>query len=150
MNWSQTLRNLILFTRIIQDNQDNDPKHKSYLSTSWLPYNCTKVINTPAQSPAINTVENLWVHVKKEVRKKSPTNKNEWKRFIKEDWKKYHQNITYSIHEKASASATLMLKVDTQYITCIHNWPLQLFSQDYWPCFSQNISTINLKNLHKS
>lgn len=31
--------------------QDNDPKHKSYLCRSWLLHNCTKVTDTPAQSP---------------------------------------------------------------------------------------------------
>ena len=28
--------------------QDNDSKHKSYLYKSWLLYNCTEVIDTPA------------------------------------------------------------------------------------------------------
>lgn len=68
--------------------QDNDPKHKSYLCKSWLLYNCTKVIDTPAQSPDINPIENLWVHLKKKVGKRSPTNKNELIRFIKEEWEK--------------------------------------------------------------
>lgn len=57
--------------------QDNDPKHKSYLSRSWLLYNCTKVIATPAESPHISPIENLWVHLKKNVLKRSPTNKND-------------------------------------------------------------------------
>ena len=54
--------------------ENNDLKHKSYLCMSWLLYNCTKVIITPAQSPDINPIENLWVHIKKKVRKisKSP------------------------------------------------------------------------------
>ena len=68
--------------------QDNDPKHKSYLCKSWLLYNCTKVIDTLAQSPDINPIENLWVHLKKKARKRSPTNKNELIRFIREEWKK--------------------------------------------------------------
>ena len=70
--------------------QNNDPKHKSYLCKAWLLYNCTKVIDTPAQSPDINPIENLWVHLKKKVsqRKRSPTNKNELIRFIKEEWEK--------------------------------------------------------------
>ena len=57
--------------------QDNDPKHKCYLCKSWLLYNCIKVIDTPAQSPDINPIENLWSHLKKKIGKRSPTNKNE-------------------------------------------------------------------------
>ena len=49
--------------------QDNDPKNKSYLCKSWLLYNFTKVIATPAQSPDINHIENLWVHLKKKIEK---------------------------------------------------------------------------------
>ena len=49
-------------------------------------YKCTKVIETPALSPDINPIENLWVHIKKKVGKWSPTNKNELIKFIKEEW----------------------------------------------------------------
>lgn len=68
--------------------QDNDSKHKSYLCKSRLLYNCSKVIDTPAQSPDINPIENLWVHLKQKVGKRSPTNKNELIKFIKEEWEK--------------------------------------------------------------
>ena len=59
------------------------PKHKSYLCKAWLLYNCTKVIDTPVQSPDINPIENLWVHLKEKLGKRSPTNKNELIRFTK-------------------------------------------------------------------
>ena len=45
-------------------------------------------IDTPAQSANINPIENLWVQIKKMVEKRSPTNKNEFIRFIKEEWEK--------------------------------------------------------------
>ena len=44
--------------------QNNDHEHKYYL---WLLYNYIKVIDTPAQSPDITPIENLWVHLKKKV-----------------------------------------------------------------------------------
>ena len=54
--------------------QDNDPKHKFYLCKSCLLYNCTKIIDTPAQSPDINPIDNLWVQLKKKVGKKKIAN----------------------------------------------------------------------------
>ena len=42
--------------------QDNHPTHKSYLCKSSLLYNCTKVIDTPAQNP---NIENIAIHLKK-------------------------------------------------------------------------------------
>ena len=91
INWSPALRNLVLLIQLIRINSITNTKHRS-----WLLYNCTKVIDTPVQSPDINPIEKLWVHLKKKVRKRSLTNKNEWIRFIKEDWwgKKCHQNMT--------------------------------------------------------
>ena len=50
--------------------QYNDPKDKFYLCKFWLPNNCTKVIDTPTQSPDINFIENLWLHLKENARKK--------------------------------------------------------------------------------
>ena len=69
--------------------QDNDPKHKSYLYKSQLlySYKCTKVIDTPAQSPDIKPIENLWVRLKEMEGKRSSLNINELIRFIKEEWK---------------------------------------------------------------
>ena len=48
-------------------------------------YDCTEVTDTPAQSPNINPIKNLWVHLKEKVGKRSPTNKNELINLIKEE-----------------------------------------------------------------
>ncbi|CAD7081779.1 unnamed protein product [Hermetia illucens] len=66
--------------------QDNDPKHKSFLCRSWALYNCAKVIDTPAYSPDLNPIENLWAHLKKRVARRSPKSKEQLKAFIQEEW----------------------------------------------------------------
>ena len=48
----------------------NNSKHRCYLCKSLLLYNCTKVIEAPAQSPDINPIENLWVYLKKKIGKR--------------------------------------------------------------------------------
>ena len=114
MSWSPALRNLVVLTRLIRINSiTNSIKtmivniNLIYVRPSYW-YNCTKVIDTPAQSSDINPIENLWVHLKKKVGNRSPTNKNELIRFIEKEWGKNTIRIwhpeAYSIHEKAYAN----------------------------------------------
>ena len=57
---------------------DNDPKHTSFRVRSWLLYNCPNVIKTPAQSPDLNVIENLWLTLKNKVNSVPISNKNEF------------------------------------------------------------------------
>ena len=36
----------------------------------WLPYNCSKVVDTPVQSSDLNHIENLWVYLKEKICKR--------------------------------------------------------------------------------
>ncbi|GBN29874.1 Transposable element Tc1 transposase [Araneus ventricosus] len=50
--------------------QDNDPKHNAHICRLWA------VIRTPAQSPDLNPIENIWDHLNNRIRKFKISSKN--------------------------------------------------------------------------
>jgi transposase len=67
--------------------QDNDPKHKSNKATSWFKDHKIQVMDWPAQSPDLNPIEHLWVHLKRQLAAYStpPSGINElWERTQRE------------------------------------------------------------------
>ncbi|GFX65961.1 paired domain-containing protein [Trichonephila clavipes] len=50
--------------------QDNDPKHNPIVTKTWLLYHDPRWLETPPQSPDLNPIENLWMHLDTEVPKK--------------------------------------------------------------------------------
>ena len=68
--------------------QDNDPKHKAQRIKIQLVYNCTKVLETPPQSPDLNVIENLWSHIKIAIKKHEISKKNQLKVVLREQWSK--------------------------------------------------------------
>ena len=67
--------------------QDNDPKHTSRVAKQFLDERHINWWKTPAESPDLNPIENLWHELKEYVRREvKPTVKEELIEGIKEFW----------------------------------------------------------------
>jgi len=57
--------------------QDNNPKHTSNSSKTWLQKKSWKILQWPSQSPDLNPIENLWWDLKEAVAAHKPKNTTE-------------------------------------------------------------------------
>ena len=59
--------------------QDNDPKHKSKRATDYIKANGVNWYCTPAESPDMNPIENLWHEMKEYIRREvKPQTTSRW------------------------------------------------------------------------
>lgn len=68
--------------------QDNDPKHTSRLVKNWLSREKIRVLDWPSQSPDLNPIENLWMQLEKQIRKRQITNREDLWVVLQEEWHK--------------------------------------------------------------
>ena len=69
--------------------QDNDPEHTANLTKEWL---TKKKINV-FQCPDLNTIENLWGTLKKQVHQRNPKNLAELKEICIDEWRKISPHV---------------------------------------------------------
>ena len=68
--------------------QDNDPKHVSGHTLQWMNKNNVKWWRTPAESPDLNPIENLWHELKEFIRREvKPKVKDELVQGVLDFWK---------------------------------------------------------------
>ena len=70
---------------ILQEN--NDPKHRSHLSTSWKAENGITTLDWPSQSPDANPKEDVWSVVKRKLAGRRAFTLKQLFRRIKEVWR---------------------------------------------------------------
>ena len=67
--------------------QDNDPKHTSHHTQHWMQENGVNWWRTPAESPDMNPIENLWHELKEFIRREvKPKTKDELVEGISNFW----------------------------------------------------------------
>jgi hypothetical protein len=83
--------------------QDNDPKHTSYMTEKWLSNHGVTVLDWPAQSPDLNPIEHLWHSLKLKLSKYETKAESigilwsrvekEWNSFSAEDCNRYIESM---------------------------------------------------------
>ena len=88
---------------------DNDPKHTSHYTKSWLHENYIHLLDWPPSSPDMNIIEHCWDAVDCVLRSQGvlPTNLEELWTMLQEEWEKlnveYIRNLYRSIPDRLQA-----------------------------------------------
>lgn len=92
--------------------QDNDPKHLSAMTRSWLIDHDIKVLKWPSCSPDLNIIENLWYYLKVRVSsvEDKPKNVDELKAVIKRIWEQIPLSYVQSLYDSISERLDQVIK----------------------------------------
>ena len=72
--------------------EDNDKKHTSPMPTKIRRKYKIDRLTWPSSSPDLNPIENLWAILKKLVAKRRPSNIDDLKRKLREEWQLLEEN----------------------------------------------------------
>lgn len=73
--------------------QDLAKPHTAMATQRWLQDHDIAVLDWVPNSPDLNPIEDLWLHLKKQVRKRKPRSKQDLKLFLQEEWQKIPLDI---------------------------------------------------------
>jgi transposase len=97
--------------------QDNDPKHKSKKAKKWFEDNGVEVLKWPAQSPDLNPIEHLWVHLKERLDQyeNPPSSIHElWER-VQKEWEAIPASVCQNLIESMPRRIQAVLKAKGGY-----------------------------------
>lgn len=80
---------------IFQD--DNDPKHRSKITTQWKAKQNIKSLDWPSCSPDLNPIENIWSILKTKISKIASKTTLEFEKNIKDEWNKISLKVIKSV-----------------------------------------------------
>ena len=81
--------------------QDNDPKHTSKKASLWFEDNDIQVLVWPSQSPDINPIEDLWVHLKRALQRYPTSPKGVYKLWerVEVEWNEIAAEVCQNLIE---------------------------------------------------
>jgi len=81
----------------VDEEKDNDPKHKAHKVRSWLLYNFSKVLELPLQSPDLNRIANLCSELDRPVDKRPISSISAFRERLQEECAKIGPEFTNKI-----------------------------------------------------
>ncbi len=66
--------------------QDNAKPHTAAITTAWLRSRRVQVLNWPACSPDLSTIENIWCIIKQKIHQRWPQTLQQWETYIRQEW----------------------------------------------------------------
>ncbi|CAF1318243.1 unnamed protein product [Didymodactylos carnosus] len=93
--------------------QDNDPKHRCPKTQKWLAANVPHVMDS-SNSPDLNPFANLWNTMKRRIEERKPTNINELKIFINEEWMNIEKGVIINLINSMKNINIVLLVIESK------------------------------------
>jgi transposase len=97
--------------------QDNDPKHTSRMAREWFEKHHVELLDWPVQSPDLNPIEHLWLHLKRKVAgyETEPRSIHElWER-VEAEWERIPKDVCVDLIKSMPRRIAAVLKAKGGY-----------------------------------